>query len=421
MIALCDVNNFYVSCERVFHPGLRHRPVIVLSNNDGCAVARSNEVKNLGIKMGAPLHQIQDLVRRHKIAVFSSNYVLYGDMSNRVDDIIGLYSDQVENYSIDESFIRFHGFEHLNLTRHCQQLVQQIDQWLGLPVCVGLAPSKTLAKIANHYAKKLKVDGSVLNLSHEYHIKQALEHLPVGEIWGVGRRISAQLNQMGIETALQLRDADRKTLRKRFSVNMERTIMELRGVSCIEFDADPEKKKEIVCTRSFGNKSEDYQLLKEAVAYHVSRGCVTLREQGSVAACLTVGIKTNPFSKNDRQYSNSITLQLPQPSDYTGHFLAAAAHGLRKIFRQGFQYKKVGIMLSGLSDKGSVQQDLFNPQPVSRKNDQLMQVMDRINDRYGKGKLRSGTEGFSKQWVMRSEKKSAAFTTRWEELITIKS
>ncbi len=419
MIALCDVNNFYVSCERVFNPALENRPVIVLSNNDGCAVARSNEVKDLGIKMGAPLHQIQDLIKQHNIAVFSSNYILYGDMSHRVDDIIALYSDQIENYSIDESFIRFAGFGYLDLTKHCQKLVKQIQQWLGLPVCVGIAPSKTLAKIANHYAKSLKVNGNVLELSSDYHIKQALAHLPVGEIWGIGRRLSTQLNSIGIETALQLREADRKTLRKRFSVNMERTIMELRGVSCIEFDADPEKKKEIVCTRSFGQKSSDYQLLKEAAAYHVSRACVTLRQQQSVAQCLTVGIKTNPFSQRDQQYSNSITIQLPQPSDFTGHFLAAASHALKRIFKPGFQYKKVGIMLSNLSDIDSVQQDLFNSQPVSNKNQHLMQVMDQINDRYGKGKLRSGTEGFAKQWVMRSDRKSSEYTTNWEQLFKV--
>ncbi len=419
MIALCDVNNFYVSCERVFNPALENRPVIVLSNNDGCAVARSNEVKHLGIKMGAPLHQIQDLIKQHNIAVFSSNYILYGDMSHRVGDIVEMYSDQTEVYSIDELFIRFNGFEHLNLTHHCQKMVKQIQQWVGLPVCVGIAPSKTLAKIANHYAKSLKVDGNVLELSHDYHIKQALEHLPVNEIWGVGRKLTQHLNQMGIETALQLRDADRKTLRKRFSVNMERTIMELRGVSCIDFDADPDKKKEIVCSRSFGQKSSDYQLLKEAAAYHVSRACVTLREQESMAQCLTVGIKTNPFSQRDQQYSNSITIQLPQPSDFTGHFLAAASQAMKRIFKPDYQYKKVGIMLSNLSDAGSVQQDLFSLQPVSAKNTQLMQVMDQINDRYGKGKLRSGTEGFDKQWVMRSERKSQEFTTNWQQLLKI--
>ncbi|MEZ5470667.1 MAG: Y-family DNA polymerase [Marinicella sp.] len=419
MIALCDVNNFYVSCERLFKPELQNRPVIVLSNNDGCAVARSNEAKQLGIKMGHPLHQIQDLIKRHNIAVFSSNYVLYGDMSNRVDDIIGMYSDQIENYSIDESFIKFDGFEHLNLTEHCQKMVKQIWQWVGLPVCVGIAPSKTLAKVANHYAKGLKVDGNVLELSNPYHIKQALENLPVGEVWGIGRRLSEHLNVMGIKTALQLRDADRKTLRKNFSVNMERTIMELRGVACIEFDADPEKKKEIVCTRSFGQKTTELQLLKEAAAYHVSRGCVTLREQNSLAQCLTIGIKTNPFSKNDKQYTNSITIQLPQPSDHTGHFLAAASQGLRRIYKAGYQYKKVGIMLTNLCDKGSVQQDLFTPEMTTANNDKLMQVLDQINSRFGKGKLRCGTEGFSKQWVMRSDKKTGEYTTNWQDIVKV--
>lgn len=420
MIALCDVNNFYVSCERVFNPALENRPVIVLSNNDGCAVARSNEVKNLGIKMGAPLHQIQDLVKQHNIAVFSSNYVLYGDMSQRVADIVEQYSDQTEIYSIDELFIKFQGFEHLNLTRHCQKMVKQIHQWLGLPVCVGLAPSKTLAKVANHYAKKLNIDGRVLNLSHEYYIKQALEHLPVNELWGVGRRLSEQLRQMGIDTALELRNADIKTMRKRFSVVMERTILELRGISCIDFDADPDKKKQLICTRSFANKSSDFELIKQAVAYHVTRACVSLRQQESVAQCLTVFIKTNRFCPNDRQYSNSITIQLPQASDFTGHFLTAASHALKKIYKPGYLYKKAGIMLTNLSDKGALQTDLFSPDINSPKNSQLMRTLDDINERFGKGKLRSAREGFTQQWAMKSERKSKAFTTRWDNLLNIR-
>jgi|SRR5690606_17233399 len=420
MIALCDVNNFYVSCERVFNPALDNRPVIVLSNNDGCAVARSNEVKSLGIKMGAPLHQIQDLVEQHNIAVFSSNYVLYGDMSQRVADIVEQYSDQTEVYSIDELFILFQGFDHLNLTNHCQKMVQQIHQWLGLPVCVGLAPSKTLAKVANHYAKKLNIDGRVLNLSHEYYIKQALEHLPVNELWGIGRRLSEQLHQMGIRTALELRNADIKTMRKRFSVVMERTILELRGIACIDFDADPEKKKQLICSRSFANKSSDFELIKQAVAYHVTRACASLRQQESVAQCLTVFIKTNPFSQKDPQYSNSITIQLPQASDFTGHFLAAASHALKKIYKPGYLYKKAGIMLTNLSDKGTLQTDLFSPDINSPKNSQLMQAMDCINDRFGKGKLKSAREGFGQQWAMKSERKSKEFTTRWDNLLSIR-
>ena len=415
MIALCDVNNFYCSCERAFNPALWNKPIIVLSNNDGCAIARSNEVKNLGIKMGAPLHHIKDLIQEHDIQVFSSNYTLYGDMSQRVDDIIGLFSDQVENYSIDESFVNFKGFEHLNLTAHCQKMVKQIFQWLGLPVCVGLAPSKTLAKIANHYAKKLKVDGAVLTLDNDYQIKQALENLPVREVWGIGGRIAQHLNDIGIKTALQLREADLKSMRKRFSVVMERTILELRGVSSIEFDADPEKKKQIVCTRSFGEKVTDYRIISEALAYHVSRGCVTLRKQDSVAQCITIGIKTNPFSKQDKQYTNSITIQLPHASDDTGYFLAAATQGLKRIYKEGYHYKKVGIMLNDISDKGVVQPDLFDQLPI--RDGALMKTLDSINSKFGKGKLRSGREGFTKEWVMRSDRKSPQYTTNWNDLI----
>ena len=418
MIALCDVNNFYVSCERVFDPSLWHRPVIVLSNNDGCAVARSNEVKNLGVKMGAPHFQLKQLINQHNIAIRSSNYALYGDMSQRVDDIIAQYSDQVENYSIDECFMRFNGFEHLDLVEHCQNLRNQIWKWLGLPVCVGIAPSKTLAKIANHYAKKLKIPGSVLQLNDELQIKNALKNLPVREIWGVGGQISKHLNSIGINTALELRNADLKSMRKRFSVVMERTIMELRGINCIEFDADPEKKKQIICTRSFGEKINKLNLLKEAVAYHVSRACVTLREQKSVAQSITIGIRTNAFNTHIKQHSSSITIKLPQASQHTGHFLQAAEQGLKRIYKSGFHYKKAGIMLNNISDAGVVQTDLFTQMP--ERNNALMNTLDSINSRFGKGTMRSGQEGFKKDWVMKSEIKSPAYTTRFDELIRVR-
>jgi DNA polymerase V len=415
MIALCDVNNFYVSCERVFNPSLHNRPVIVLSNNDGCAVARSDEVKALGIKMGAPLHTIADLVRGHNIAIFSSNYALYGDMSHRVDNIIARYSDQVENYSIDECFIGYKGFEHLNLIEYNQKLVKQILKWLGLPVCVGIAPSKTLAKVANHYAKKLKIPGSVLQLKDDLQIQSALKNLPVKEIWGVGSRTSDKLNAMGIFTALQLRNSNLKTMRSRFSVVMERIIMELRGVSCIAFDADPEKKKEIVCSRSFGEKTISKQTIADAIAYHVSRGCKTLRDQKSVAGAVTIGIRTNPFSSQDQQYARSITLNLPNPSNSTIDFIKAATYGLDKIFKEGIYYKKAGIMLSDFSDADFVQTDLFNPTPDV--NHKLMGVLDGINAKFGKGTLRSAREGFKKAWVMKSDKKSPEYTTKFDELI----
>lgn len=417
MIALCDVNNFYVSCERVFNPSLWHRPVIVLSNNDGCAVARSDEVKNMGIKMAAPVHQISDLIRQHDIAVLSSNYALYGDMSNRAVSIIEQYSDDIEVYSIDESFLNYKNFQHLDLIKHNQKLVKHIWKWIGLPVCVGIAPSKTLAKVANHFAKKLKVAGNVLLLDNAYQQTQALKHLEVNDIWGIGRALSAKLNAIGIFTGQQLRDSDIKNMRRRFGVVMERTITELRGHSCLAFDADPEKKKQIICTRSFGDKAQAYQLLSEALAYHVTRACVQLREQSSVASCITVGIRTNPFSKNDKQYAQSITIKLPMPSDDTRVFLKACEQALKKIFKQGYWYKKVGITLNDISDRDCVQTDMFAAEPQASY--QLMNVLDAINQRYGKGAARFATEGYDKQWVMNSSKKTPAYTTRWDSVIQV--
>ena len=418
IFGLVDVNNFYVSCERSFNPALNKRPVIVLSNNDGCAVARSNEVKALGVKMGAPLHQIQGLVREHNFAVFSSNYSLYADMSSRFEMMLEKYTPDIEKYSCDELFFQLDGQEHRkDLCAYMRQMVADIKQGLGLPVCVGLAPTKTLCKIANHYAKSLSVAGGVLTLFSDYNLKNALELLPVGEIWGIGGKHTAHLHKLGINTALQLRDADRKWLRKRFSVVIERTIMELRGVSCLELNDVPEKKKQIVCTRSFGEKTEDKNVLREAIGYHVSRACVDLRSQESVAKSITVGIRTNPFSKNDKQCVRSITIELPYASDDTRDFQTAATQALNRIYHKGFKYKKAGIMLNGLSDKGVVQYDLFHKhQP---KDDAIMDVMDQINTRYGKDVLRCGSQGFDPSWVMKSERKSPCYTTRWDDLLRI--
>ncbi len=418
MIALCDVNNFYVSCERVFDPSLWHRAVIVLSNNDGCAVARSDEVKNLGIKMGTPIYQINELVQQYNIAVLSSNYALYGDMSHRVVSIIERYSDDIEVYSIDESFLNFNNFQHLNLLKHSQKLVKHIFKWLGLPVCVGIAPSKTLAKVANHFAKKLKVSGNVLMLDNAYQQTEALKHLAVNDVWGIGRALGAKLNAMQITTAQQLRDSNIKVMRRHFGVVMERTITELRGVSCLAFDAEPEKKKQIICSRSFGEKSNDYNVLAQALGYHVTRACVQLRQQGSVASCITVGIRTNPFSRRDKQYAQALTVKLPVPSDDTRFFLKACSHALKKIFKQGYFYKKVGITLNAIGEKNRGQMDMFAPEPIA--DYKLMHVLDAINQKYGKGVARFASEGHSQQWVMHSSKKTPAYTTRFDSVIKIR-
>lgn len=417
IFALCDVNNFYVSCERVFNPFLENKPVIVLSNNDGCAVARSNEAKALGIKMGAPMHQIQDVVNQHQIQVFSSNYRLYGDMSNRFVSILESFTDQVEVYSIDEAFLGFDGFKNHNLGKHTRDIVKTVKRGLGLPICIGLAPTKTLAKIANHYAKSLSTPGGVLGLFSDYNVTNALKHLPVGEIWGVGRRLAMRLEQKGIKTALQLRDADFKTLQRQFSVNMERTVLELRGKSCIALEEDIEKKKQIVCSRSFANKSSDFNLLRQAIAYHVTRACVKLRQQQSMALSLTVGIRTNPFSSQDKQYSNSITVKFPEATNDTSTMLKASYQALQNLYREGYLYKKATVMLDGLTDASCHQSDLFHQTPTNSK---LMKTLDSINKRLGKGSLRFGSEGFTKGWTMKSERRSPDYTTDWKELPVIK-
>lgn len=413
---LCDVNNFYVSCERSFRPDLENKPVIVLSNNDGCAVARSNEVKNLGVKMGAPLHQIQDLVDAHDIQVFSSNYALYGDMSHRFTSIVEQYTDQVEVYSIDEVFMGLDGFGRWNIANHTRQLVKEVQRSLGLPICIGLAPSKTLAKVANHYAKWLSVGGGVLGLFKEHNIVNALKYLPVNEIWGVGRRLSVRLEEHGIKTALDLRNADIPTIRSNFSINMERTIRELRGEACYGLEDEPSPKKQIVCTRSFANKTSDYDTVRKAIAYHVTRACEKLRKQNSMAKAINVCIRTNPFSKNDDQYANSMVISLPEYTNNTSIFLSAVDTALKRLFRNDYKYKKAGIMLLDLTQDGIQQPDLFHH---VKQNPELMSLVDNLNAKYGKSTVRFGSEGFDKQWVMRSERKSPAYTTKWNELMRV--
>lgn len=413
MYALADVNNFYVSCERVFDPSLAKRPTLVLSNNDGAIVARSNEVKALGIKMGTPFHEAETLINRYNIAVFSSNYRLYGDMSNRFVTILEQYCDQVEQYSIDESFMLYEGFKNLNLVQYNQSIVQTVKQWLGLPICIGLAPSKTLAKVANHYAKSLRIPGSVLQLNDRYTVKNALENLPVNELWGVGKRLSSRLNQMGIYSAYQLQQANPKAMQRKFSVNMERTIMELRGKACIPLEDSPPAKKQLICSRSFGQKTNHYHTIRESLAYHVSRGAEKLRSQGSLAKTVTFFIATSPYSKNDMQHSESRTIVLPEPTSQTNHFLKASTQALRSMYKQGYRYKKSGVMFNGLCQEKGFQRDLIQSVPTSPE---LMESLDRINARFGKSSVTYASQGFANEWQMKSSKRSPDYTSAWSDL-----
>jgi len=418
--ALVDVNNFYVSCERVFKPSLENTPVVVLSNNDGCAVARSNEVKSLGVKMGMPWFKMKDMARQHGIQAYSSNYALYGDMSNRVTSILRDYSPDLEVYSIDESFLRIETVAHLygGAIPMGQQMRHRIKQWTGLPVCVGVGPTKTLAKFANHLAKKNDVFNGVCDL-HAMTRPERLEWMwgvEVGEVWGVGSRIRKRLAGMGIDTVLDLRNASPKQMRAQFGVVMERTCNELRGISCLELEDVMPPKQQIMSSRSFGVPVETIEELRESVASYLASAAEKLRRQNSVAGAVYVFVLTNRFKEDEPQYNAGITVPMDDATDDTLVLTSAALRGLAAIFRPGFRYKKAGVMLTLLSDKGARQATLFDDPVARAKSEKLMEAMDAINREFGRGTLRSGASGIVQRWAMRAENRSPRYTTRWDEL-----
>jgi DNA polymerase V len=417
--ALVDVNNFYVSCERVFKPRLEGIPMVVLSNNDGCAVARSNEVKALGVKMGTPWFKMKDLAREHRIQAFSSNYTLYGDMSNRVVQILRDFAPDTEVYSIDESFLRIETVAHLygGAVAMGQQMRERIKQWTGLPVCVGVGPTKTLAKFANHLAKKNPEFEGVCDLHVIPRPERVrwMSRIEVGEVWGVGGRIARRLEVMGIHTVLDLRNAAPKEMRRHFGVVMERTCNELRGISCLALDDIAQPKQQIMSSRSFGRPVETIEELREALASYLSRAAEKLRKQQSVSAAVYVFIQTNRFNK-DEQYNAGLTVPMLEPTDDTLTLTAAALAGLEVIYRSGYRYKKAGVMLTLLSDKQARQMSIFDHAAVTQRSTQLMTALDTINRDYGHGTVRSGASGFTQRWAMRNENRSPRYTTRWDEL-----
>jgi DNA polymerase V len=394
--------------------------MVVLSNNDGCAVARSAEVKALGVKMGTPWFKMKELAKEHGILALSSNYTLYGDMSNRATAVLRDFSPDIEVYSVDESFLRVESVAHLygGATAMGQQIRQRVKQWTGLPVCVGCGPTKTLAKIANHLAKKnLEFEG-VCDL-HAIPRPERLwwmSQLEVGEVWGVGKRIAKRLNAMGVETVLDLRNISIKEIRAQFGVVMERTCNELRGISCLELEDVAPAKQQIMSSRSFGSPVTTLAELREAVASYVSRAAEKLRAQGSVAAAVQVYIQTNRFKESDLQYSEGLLVPLPDPTDDTRLLTSAAILGLGLIFKPGYQYKKAGIMLTLISDKAKRQQTLFDDPLQRAQSAKLMAAMDAINAEFGRDTVRAGAVGTEKRWAMRSENRSPRFTTRWDEL-----
>jgi len=417
-IALVDCNNFYVSCERVFNPRLNGKPVVVLSNNDGCAVARSNEVKALGVKMGQPWFQLKDLARRHGIIAYSSNYALYANMSNRVMGILRQFSPEQEVYSIDECFLDLSGFRHRNLAEYGQQIRQRVRQWTGLPVCVGIGSTKTLAKLANHIAKKHpQFDGVCdLNAMAQAERDAWLSNIAVGEVWGIGPRLAPRLNAMGIHSVQDLRVSDAAALRSQFSVVMEKTIRELNGTVCIALEEVTPPRQQIMSSRSFGYPVSDLQSLQESVTLYMSRAAEKLRRQGACAASVHVYLRTSPHDTRQAYYANGMTIPLPAPTDDTRQLVRVALWGLKRIYRAGLRYQKTGVMLSGLVPAAAAQQDLFSGASGDARPGKLMAVLDRVNQAMGKQTLKIASEGFRQPWKMKQGNRSPAYTTRWDDL-----
>jgi DNA polymerase V len=416
-IALVDCNNFYASCERVFQPALRGKPVVVLSNNDGCVIARSNEAKALGIEMGAPWHLNRDKFSDAGVFVKSSNYTLYGDMSARVMKTLLSFSPVLEIYSIDEAFLGLEGFGD-RLEDHARTLRATVLQWTGIPVSVGIAPTKTLAKVANRLAKKDPASGGVRVLMAVADQERALTQLELTDLWGVARRLSERLRAQGLTTPLALRNADPKLIRQTFGVVGERIVCELRGESCIDIEEVAPNRKSLIASRSFGRPIETLAEMQEAVAVYASRAAEKMRRQNLVTANLIVFVETNPFRKQDRQYRASQSTQLPIATADTGRLVAAALGALVAIWREGYRYKKAGVMLLDLSPANAIQGSLFAA-PDTVESQARMRALDVINRRYGRGTLIIGAAGVKSAWRLRRDHVSKNYTTSWSELLTV--
>lgn len=410
MFALLDCNNFYVSCERVFDPSLIDRPTIVLSNNDGCAIARSHEVKALEIKMGTPVYQLQHMIKTHKIAVRSANFTLYGDLSNRVMSIIQAQHRDVEVYSIDEAFIKCSDLKHP--VSAMQRLKRRVEQWTGIPVCIGIGQTKTLAKVANHIAK---TSGNGVFEIDDTNTTTVLANMPVGTLWGIGRRWNRRLKALNIHTALDLQRVPASWIRQHFNVVLSRTQWELNGLSCLSLDMIESDRQQIICSRSFGSTLSDYQELAQAVSTFVHRAAEKMRRRDLEAAQISVAVNTNPYSTLDKQYHKSGMTNIPATAS-TRVLTRYALAILSKIYRPDYAYKRAGVVLSELRRTQHHQCDLFQ----NNQSDRSYHIMDAINQRFGRDVIVPGRMvGHFRQWAMRQENLSRAYTTDWTQLMEV--
>lgn len=419
MIALVDCNNFYVSCERAFQPKLENRPVVVLSNNDGCVIARSEEAKDLGIQMGAPAFFMEDMLTSNNVAVCSSNYALYGSMSNRVIKVLHAHCPTVEVYSIDEAFLYMGDVFGMKLPEYAEEL-QAAVKATGIPVSVGIAPTKTLAKMANRYAKKNKKHIGIHILDTKEKTEEVLRDTLVGDIWGIGPQYASLLELKGFKTAKDFSRAPEEWVRKKMTVMGQRIWKELQGIPCIEIEEVPPAKKNICVARSFGHLLSKKNEVKEALANYTAIAAAKLRKQSSCCSTIQVLLQTNAFRTQDRQYYRSLTVNMPVPTSSTSELLQHATQALEYIWRDGYNFKKVGILLLDLVPSNQVQAGIFDS--VDREKDErLMNVVDSINKAFGgKELVKFAVQGYNNKWKLRQEKLSSRYTTRLSEVLTIK-
>ncbi len=411
IFALVDCNNFYVSCERVFNPKLESKPVVVLSNNDGCIVARSNEAKALGIGMGVPAFEIANLLKKHNVLAFSSNYTLYADMSSRVMETLSVFTPEIEVYSIDEAFLNLAGIGGC-FADYGHRMRRTVRKWTGMPVSIGIAGTKTLAKIANYLAKRSAQLDGVLDLTSSTNTEQVLAEVPVEKIWGIGIRTTIVLKRAGINTALDLSKADIGWIRNKFGVVGVRTVYELRGDCCYQLEHNPPARKSIVVSRMFGEPVESIEKLKEAAASYASRAAEKLREQGLAAGTMTVFVTTSRFIRN--RYYNSHTVEFDVSTNDTTELIKAALLSIEKLYRRNHQFKKCGVVLVGLVPESRVQPGLFDIAD-RKKNRRLMLVVDAINAKVS-SPIRWAAEGLMQDWQVKFRRRSRRFTTCWSEL-----
>ncbi|HBM2938356.1 TPA: Y-family DNA polymerase [Klebsiella oxytoca] len=421
MFALCDVNSFYASCETVFRPDLKGRPVVVLSNNDGCVIARSAEAKPF-VKMGEPYFKQRDLFRRYGVICFSSNYELYADMSNRVMTTLEELSPRCEIYSIDEAFCDLTGVRNCrDLTDFGREIRETVLRRTHLTVGVGIAQTKTLAKLANHAAKQWqRQTGGVVDLSNLERQRKLMAILPVDEVWGVGRRISKKLEAMGIKTVLQLADTDIRFIRKHFNVVLERTVRELRGESCLGLEEFAPVKQEIVCSRSFGGRITEYHEMRQAICSYASRAAEKLRGEHQYCRFISAFVKTSPFALNEPYYGNSASVKLLTPTQDSRDIIAAATKCLDAIWKNGHRYQKAGVMLGDFYSQGVAQLNLFDDNAPRQNSEKLMEVLDHLNAKDGRGTLYFAGQGMQTAWQMKREMLSPRYTTRYSDLLKVK-